>query len=245
MHVKKIIIIASCVLLLCVGIVGVVFFSQGKEETIQKGNVYQTSSYITEEMKAKVQKCDVNLCLSEEYTPEKLLKDADEIVIASVISIDSAAAREGLFGMTRGKIVINNSLKGNFKTGEIVEYAKNGGIFTMAEWEATQPEAANAKRAYLRQKEGLDLDLNNTYIEIGFESDCEIEEGKTYLMYLKKYEESYEIIGLDIGLREVDMPKVDNVTPNSLDVEKLKVKNNKTGEFEPLDSYINTHIIAH
>ena len=152
MHVKKIIIIASCVLLLCVGIVGVVFFSQGKEETIQKGNVYQTSSYITEEMKAKVQKCDVNLCLSEGYTPEKLLKDADEIVIASVISIDSAAAREGLFGMTRGKIVINNSLKGNFKTGEIVEYAKNGGIFTMAEWEATQPEAANAKRAYLRQK---------------------------------------------------------------------------------------------
>ena len=64
-------------------------------------------------------------------------------------------------------------------------------------------------------------------------------------MYLKKYEESYEIIGLDIGLREVDMPKVDSVTPNSLDVEKLQVKNNKTGEFEPLDSYINTHIIAH
>ena len=158
MHVKKIIIIASCVLLLCVGIVGVVFFSQGKEETIQKGNVYQTSSYITEEMKAKVQKCDVNLCLSEEYTPEKLLKDADEIVIASVISIDSATAKEGLFGITRGKIVINNSLKGNFKTGDIVQYAKNGGIFTMAEWESTQPEAANAKRAYLRQKEGLDLE---------------------------------------------------------------------------------------
>ena len=41
------------------------------------------------------------------------------------------------------------------------------------------------------------------------------------------------------------MPKVDSVTPNSLDVEKLQVKNNKTGEFEPLDSYINTHIIAH
>ena len=243
MNNKKLIIIASCVLLLCIGIVGVFFFTRDKEETILEGNVYQTKSYITEEMKANVQKCDVNLCLSEEYTPGKLLKDADEIVIASVISIDSATAREGLFGMTRGKIVINNSLKGNFKTGDIVEYAKNGGIYTMAEWEATQPEAANAKRAYLRQ-EGLDLDLNNTYIEIGFESDSEIEEGKTYLMYLKKYEESYEIIGLDIGLREVDMPKVDNVTPNSLDVEKLQIKNNKTGEFEPLESYINTYIIA-
>ncbi len=244
MHIKKIIIIASCVLILCVGIVGVALFKNNKEETTIESNIYQTKSYITEDIKENLQKCNVNLCLSEEYTPEKLLKDADEIVIASVISIDSATAKEGLFGITRGKIVINNSLKGNFKTGDIVQYAKNGGIFTMAEWESTQPEAANAKRAYLRQKEGLDLDLNNTYIEIGFDSDCKIEEGKTYLMYLKKYEESYEIIGLDIGLREVNMPKVDIVTPNSLDVEKLQVKNNKTGEFEPLESYINTHIIA-
>ena len=241
---KKIIIIASCVLLLCIGIVGVVFMTKDKENTTIESDVYQTKTYITEEIKAKVQKCDVNLCLSEEYTPQKLLKDADEIVIASVISIDSSTAREGLFGMTRGKIVINNSLKGNFKTGDIIEYAKNGGIFTMAEWESTQPEAANAKRAYLRQKEGLDLDLNDTYIEIGFDSDSEIEEGKTYLMYLKKYEQSYEIIGLDIGLREVNMPKVDSVTPNSLDVEKLQIKNNKTGEFEPLEDYINTYIIG-
>lgn len=241
---KKIIIIASCVLLLCIGIVGVAFMTKDKENTTIEGDVYQTKTYITEEMKAKVQKCNMTLCLAEEYTPQKLLKDADEIVIASVISIDSATVGEGLFGMTRGKIVINNSLKGNYKTGDIIEYAKNGGIFTMAEWESTQPEAANAKRAYLRQKEGLDLDLNNTYIEIIPEFDCEIEEGKTYLMYLKKYEQSYEIIGLDVGLREVNMPKVDSVTPNSLDVEKLQIKNNKTGEFEPLEDYINTYIIG-
>ena len=63
MHIKKIIIIASCVLILCVGIVGVALFTNNKEETTIESNIYQTKSYITEDIKENLQKCNVNLCL--------------------------------------------------------------------------------------------------------------------------------------------------------------------------------------
>ena len=63
--------------------------------------------------------------MKEEYTPELIGKDADEIVIASVISLDNAEADKGLFGITTGKILINQTLKGDLEQGQVVEYMKN------------------------------------------------------------------------------------------------------------------------
>lgn len=240
---KIILILSACVLAICVG--AIVLNMNSKEEVeniVPEENGYQTSTYITEDVKANTQTVTSMLCLVSEYTPQKLLDDADAVVIASVISVDSCTANEGLFGMTRGKIVINNSLAGTLKNQEVVTYAKNGGIMPYAEWEKTQPDAANAKRAYLREKEGVKLDVENTYIQLKPDTDIDIEEGRTYLMYLRKYEDSYEIIGLNVGLREVNVPKADVVTPNSMDTKSLQIKNNETGEFESLENYINTYI---
>lgn len=213
-------------------------------ETKAEVSTLKTYSYITEEMLENTQSLETDLCLVEEYEPNKLQKDADAIVIATVVSIDKATANEGLFGMTKGKIVVKNSLYGKLKEGQVVEYAKNGGIFSMSEWEKTQPDAANQKRAYLRKQAGVEMDLDNTYISVELSDDVEISEGTTYLMYLKKYQDSYEIIGLDVGLREVDMPKVNEVTTQKIETTDLKIKNNKTGEFESLENYIKTYITS-
>ena len=79
-------------------------------------------------------------------------------------------------------------------------------------------------------------------MSVELSDDIQIEEGLTYLMYLKKYQTSYEIIGLDVGLRQVDIPKVDEVNTNQLNTADLKIKNNKTGEFESVNDYINAYI---
>lgn len=238
---KKVIIIFIVVLM--VGVVFAATFLYNKnEENYTTDTTLKTYSYITDDMKENMYSCSMDLCLVDEYEPKMLLKDADAVVIATVISKDNGAANEGLFGMTKGRIIVKNALYGELKEGQVVEYAKNGGIFTMAEWEKTQPEAANAKRDYLRKKEGLNIDLNKTYISVELSDDIQIEEGLTYLMYLKKYQTSYEIIGLDVGLRQVDIPKVDEVNTNQLNTADLKIKNNKTGEFESVNDYINAYI---
>jgi|GEM_PF-620372 len=240
-------IVISIIAVLVLGLTTTVIALKNNSNTVEtKAEVttLKTYSYITDEILENTQSLETDLCLVEEYEPNKLLKDADAIVVATVASIDKATANEGLFGMTRGKIVIKNAIYGELKEGQVVEYAKNGGIFTMSEWEKTQPNAANLKRAYLRKQAGVEMDLDNTYISVELSDDVQINEGTTYLMYLKKYQDSYEIIGLDVGLREVDMPKVNEVTTQKVETTDLKIKNNKTGEFESLENYINTYITS-
>ena len=40
----------------------------------------------------------------------------------------------------------------------------------------------------------------------------------------------------------MDIPKVDEVNTNQLNTADLKIKNNKTGEFESVNDYINAYI---
>ena len=182
------------------------------------------------------------MCLNEEYTPELIGEDADDIVIASVISLDGAIADEGLFGITTGKLLINTTIKGDLQQGQVIEYMKNGGVMKMSEWEATQPSSANSKRQYLREQSGNNINLDNTYINVSISDDIDIEEGYTYLIYLKKNQEKYEIIGLDVGLRKVNVNYSSRLRTQNLDIDTLEVMNNKTGEFESLQNYINTYI---
>ena len=140
--------------------------------------------------------------------------------------------------------MINNVLKGELENGQVINYTKPGGIMKMSDWEETQPEAANMKRKYLREKSGLDNDTENMYINLLISGDIEIEAGKSYLAYLKKNQNSqYEIIGLGNGLRELNVNQVSTVTANQLNnTSDLKIKNNETGEYESLQTYINTYI---
>ena len=218
------------------------FHKELKSDNYSNEKEYEVSTYITDDIISNTQNCKVDLCLNEEYTPELIGEDADDIVIASVISLDGAIADEGLFGITTGKLLINTTIKGDLQQGQVIEYMKNGGVMKMSEWEATQPSSANSKRQYLREQSGNNINLDNTYINVSISDDIDIEEGYTYLIYLKKNQEKYEIIGLDVGLRKVNVNYSSRLRTQNLDIDTLEVMNNKTGEFESLQNYINTYI---
>lgn len=220
-------------------VLGVSNLNDNKIDTTKE---YEVTSYITQDVIDNMQDCSVDLCLEEGYTPENLKEQADDIVIGSVISLDEGDPEVGLFGVTTGKLLINETLRGDLQKGQVIEYMKNGGVMNMAEWEDTQPVNANLKRAYLRNQAGVDIDLENTYINILISDDIEIEEGYTYLIYLKENNGKYEIIGLDIGLRKINVNYASKLRAQNYDMSTLQVMNNKTGEFESLQNYINTYI---
>lgn len=209
-------------------------------------NGYETYSYITEEMKNNSEKLETIAEFDVEYTPEYLLEKSDAIILASVISVDGASAKyNSIVGMTYGKLLVSKTIKGQVKEGEILEYLKPGGFITVTDWEKYQDPEANAKREYLRQVNGADIDKDNTYISLGLPDDIEIEAGKMYLIYLNYSDtyEKYEIIGLGTGLREVNIEKTNIVTySHNTDDNTLKIKNNKTGEYESLNQYIEQYI---
>ena len=220
-------------------VLGVSNLNDNKIDTTKE---YEVTSYITQDVIDNMQDCSVDLCLEEGYTPENLKEQADDIVIGSVISLDEGDPEVGLFGVTTGKLLINETLRGDLQKGQVIEYKKNGGVMKMAEWEDTQPVNANLKRAYLRNQAGVDIDLENTYINILISDDIEIEEGYTYLIYLKENNGKYEIIGLDIGLRKINVNYASKLRAQNYDMSTLQVMNNETGEFESLQEYINTYI---
>ena len=205
---------------------------------------YNVSTYVTEEIKNKAEYSGGILCLEYEYTPKKMYELSTDIAIVKVISLDYMDPT-GFLGKTFGKILINSSLSGNLKQGEVITYVEPGGYANMEEWDKLQPEAAREKRRYLREQAGLSTDYSNEWMYITADIDVEIEAGKTYLAYLAYNEklECYEIIGLENGLREVNIPQEkESVSVTELNFEELKIKNNVTEEYENLNEYIVNNI---
>lgn len=240
MEKKRGIVIAIFVLLLCCA--GIFSFGY-RESTAEEGQAYEIKSYITEQMKADACVSNAELCLLEEFTPQKIGNDADSIALATVLTLDNADPDASMVGMTNGTMLINQVLSGDLSKGQVINYSKPGGMMKMSEWEESQPDAANQKRQYLREQSNASEDLNKTYINLKISGDIEIEAGKSYLVYLKSNNGSYEIIGLGNGLRELDVAQQSSrATVQTFNTSSLKIKNNETGEFESLENYINTYI---
>ena len=73
---------------------------------------------------------------------------------------------------------------------------------------------------------GINTPLSEEYANLRVNKDINIEEGKTYLAYLTYNEKNkgYEIIGLEIGLREVQIPQeTEYVSVINLDFEKTNI----------------------
>ena len=86
---------------------------------------------------------------------------------------------------------------------------------------------------------------NNVCFNFIREYDINIEEGKTYLVYLNYNENAgvYEILGLKYGLREINIPQEkNNITLIDLDFGNIGIKNNDTNEYENLQEYIDKYI---
>ena len=118
------------------------------------------------------------------------------------------------------------------------------GIISVKDYNENDNKEAVEKRDYLNEKAGIVIDKENTYFNIKLEDDIEIEEGKTYLAYLhyiEKYDK-YEIIGLGNGLREVNIEKQERIKEQEININELKIKNNRTQEWESLKDYIDNYI---
>lgn len=81
----------------------------------------------------------------------------------------------------------------------------------------------------------------NRYYYVAFESDIEIEAGKTYLALMKYHRDKdlYAFLDNGEGLREIDVPVQHKVTHESYNLEKRTVRNNRTEEAESLQEVID------
>lgn len=211
----------------------------------EEKKTYKAYSYITDEAINNSYGNDSTVILRTAYTSDYLFEISDSIVLATVITIDGTSMEYNeMFGMTYGTLLIDKVIYGSGTQGEVLEYIKPGGYMSMADWEKAQPEAARAKREYLRAQAGIEVDEENTYIKTLIGNDIDLEAGKTYLMYLNHSDsfDKYEIIGLGNGLREVNIPQVSDVSVQNCDSDELMIRNNDTGEWELLNNYIQENI---
>ena len=207
------------------------------QENLKEEEGYKIYSYITDEMKEKAQDIiPAILCYDRAFTPEYLNDISSHIIVARVISIDEMDASYGLFGITKGNLLVNNSLKGDFNDGDIIKFGKIGGIIDAQ----TLIDVQGEESSYTNEEP-----KNEIYFNIIREFDINIEEGKTYLVYLNYNENAgvYEILGLKYGLREINIPQErNNITLIDLDLGNIGIKNNDTNEYENLQEYIDKYI---
>lgn len=206
---------------------------------------FKIHSYITNDMINNSEKYVMYPELISEFTPDIMFNESDAIALVTITTIDGASMEYSLYGMTYGTMIIDNVIYGDLKSSnELISYLKPGGFVTIADYDAHDNPDSVEKRDRIREEAGVVIDKNNTYIKMQIEGDVEIEAGKTYLAYLHYIEKyaKYEIIGLRNGLREVNIPKQTRVKTQCLDLNRIEIKNNVTGEWEDLDQYIQENI---
>ena len=176
-----------------------------------------------------------------------IANEAEYIIIGKVESIEGVvnynpSSNHYVMARTIGNINVLQVLKGNIEETEI-PFIRLGGTLPISEFE---------KSLYDEQITKMNLDQmsqeykENTYVIEETNGDIKIETNKTYLMYLNysKDYERYNIKFMEYGLREISDENILN-SVNTFDTNQyrtIKVKNNKTGEYEPLDSILPSSI---
>lgn len=178
---------------------------------------------------------------------ETIANKAEYIIIGKVESIDGVvnynpSSNHYVMARTIGNINVLQVLKGNIEETEI-PFIRLGGTLPISEFE---------KSLYDEQITKMNLDQmtqeykENTYVSEETSGDIKIETDKTYLMYLNYSQdyERYNIKFMEYGLREISDENILN-SVNTFDTNQyttIKVKNNKTGEYETLDSILPSSI---
>lgn len=157
--------------------------------------------------------------------PASIAEYSTYAVIADVVSIDGCSAYNASTGKygeiyTYGKLSVHECLMGDLNAGDVISFMKPGGVVTWDEYEKSLHDA---------EKEKVNSDIKEIpkYVSYMVSDDIEIEEGKTYLIFLWQsptpaIEDAVCIQGYQGGLREFD-------------AQRRLVLNNTTGEWESLD----------
>ena len=190
---------------------------------------YDTSTYITKEMKIAMHNNVYDFIKKEGQFITGMANTFDYVVLATVISNDKAdtklpSGHKNPIGYTFSSVLVQKTYKGKLLDNQVLQTIKEGGIFSVEEIFGTVDD----------QKE-----LGEGYVNTTPENDVMLEEGKTYLLCLKynSKEKKYEIIGRNVGIREAKIPKTRKV--KKVDYKDVKVKNNQANIFEPIEEACN------
>lgn len=225
------------------------------QEALTEVPTLETSSYLSDERKENAIKLTFQASFVKGFDDMKLqVENCSDIVLAAVVSLDGADTiypdgSKSIHGYTYGDFVVYDVLKGNLSMGEVVQYARNGGVITQAQYDKLRPASSLEKAKALREQNGFDEDLSELFIDTLIEGDVPIEAGKTYLMILQ-YDEAndlYRVIDYMYGLREVSLPQRETIPLelSEADLSGLQILNNVTGEFESYDEYLETYGLKH
>lgn len=162
--------------------------------------------------------------------------NCDAIIIGTVKTIDGATnynEKKDEFTMiqTYGTIKVEKVLKGSIDS-EIIPFIRPGGVINYYEYEKGLFEAEKLKireTLPIVSKLNTDSEKKSKYVKYKSTDDIEIEQNKTYLMYLIYDEDQgkYGIAFEQYGLMEIDT--------NTLNSENITVKNNVNNEWQKLE----------
>jgi len=225
-----------------VAVLGIITLGYISNSIASKSDADLNTSDVSEENELFVQEYSASYSFS--------LSDVDEmytnhefVVLIHVDKVNPGETyRENIdkhiMPFTPGEATVLKVLKGNIKN-EKIKFFRLGG---------TVPYSEYVKSLYPDEKEKFESSVSDgrkriTQVKMVSHNDIDIEEGKVYLVYMNRYddfhtENEYSIEGFEYGLREVNL----SLTKN-LDLQSLNIKNNKTNEFEKLNSAVSSKLI--
>lgn len=179
---------------------------------------------------------------------ELLKNEHTNVFIGRIDSMDGCSSTIGMNSFsslpkTYGNVMVLSDLKGALK-GQTIQYARPGGVISLADYEKDMPEDMLRNNAKHRKEAGQEnIDKENTYLEFIIEQDIKLEVGKTYLFFGSFYDSGvFSINGVQYGAREVKQNSTGISTFSSMPkVEDVSVINNDTGEYESLAKIIETY----
>ena len=190
--------------------------------------------------KIVIDEIDTVSCSIDISNPEVLFDNHDYIAIVHIDNLNPAKTyrektNEYILPYTSGSATILKGLKGNFKNSKI-NFLKLGGLVSAEEYKKSlAPEEAYKFNKYFVK------DNKNIYVNFLYENDIHIEQNKNYLAYMNRDEtfhdeNEYSIEAFGYGLREIKM--------EDDDFTNIFVKNNITGEFEPINEAVSSKLLV-
>ena len=162
-----------------------------------------------------------------DFSNNKILAEhSDLVVIGKVTNLEDATnynPAKNSYGKARtpGTLEVLQVLKADEKANmKEVEFLDVGGLISYEEYEKSLLPAQKAKRDYLMQQNGIET-RSNVFVKQQVENQLEIEEGKTYVMYLE-YNSDYDkymVVNQPYGVKEYNTKtgKILNHVTNSIE----------------------------
>lgn len=149
-----------------------------------------------------------------DFSDNKVLTEhSDLVVIGKITNMDDSTnynptAKKYVKATTPGTLEVMKVLKTDTSEKlDKIEFLNIGGTIKYTDYEKSLLPAQKAKRDYLMEQNGISkLSKSNMYVKQEVKNQIELEEDKTYIMYLY-YNEDYDkymVVNQPYGIKEYD-----------------------------------------